>query len=127
MSDYYTGEQESSPSEKKTDPWAVFWVVVAVVVFGGWIISQINTPAVETGECQTIETFYGPQERCDTVDDESNQRSSFVNSGDGGFVYENCDAVRADGADPIHWDDPGYGEHLDRDNDGVGCEPYYGP
>ncbi|HDS1139489.1 TPA: excalibur calcium-binding domain-containing protein [Stenotrophomonas maltophilia] len=22
--------------------------------------------------------------------------------------------------------DPGYGPHLDRDNDGVGCEPYRG-
>ncbi|MEN5203044.1 excalibur calcium-binding domain-containing protein [Stenotrophomonas sp. TWI700] len=22
--------------------------------------------------------------------------------------------------------DPGYGPHLDRDNDGIGCEPYRG-
>jgi hypothetical protein len=37
-------------------------------------------------------------------------------------VYENCDAVRAAGAAPIHRGDPGYGSHLDRDSDGVGCE-----
>jgi hypothetical protein len=36
--------------------------------------------------------------------------------------YENCDAVRAAGADPIHRGDPGYAAHLDRDGDGVGCE-----
>ena len=42
--------------------------------------------------------------------------------GSGGVYYENCDAVRADGADPIHSGDPGYGPHLDRDGDGTGCE-----
>ncbi|WP_373687051.1 excalibur calcium-binding domain-containing protein [Streptomyces lunaelactis] len=36
--------------------------------------------------------------------------------------YENCTAVRAAGAAPIHAGDPGYGRHLDRDGDGVGCE-----
>nr|BFF22658.1 hypothetical protein GCM10025732_06230 [Glycomyces mayteni] len=36
--------------------------------------------------------------------------------------YENCDAVRAAGADPIHRGDPGYRSGLDRDGDGVGCE-----
>jgi hypothetical protein len=36
--------------------------------------------------------------------------------------YENCTAVRAAGADPIHVGQPGYGRHLDRDGDGVGCE-----
>jgi outer membrane biosynthesis protein TonB len=36
--------------------------------------------------------------------------------------YENCDAVRAAGADPIHTGDPGYSRKLDRDGDGVGCE-----
>jgi len=36
--------------------------------------------------------------------------------------YENCDAARAAGAAPVHRGDPGYGSHLDRDGDGVGCE-----
>jgi hypothetical protein len=36
--------------------------------------------------------------------------------------YENCDAARAAGAAPVHAGDPGYGSHLDRDGDGVGCE-----
>ncbi|KAE8762100.1 excalibur calcium-binding domain-containing protein, partial [Georgenia thermotolerans] len=36
--------------------------------------------------------------------------------------YANCAAARAAGAAPVHRGDPGYGAHLDRDGDGVGCE-----
>ncbi|MGW8766266.1 excalibur calcium-binding domain-containing protein [Streptomyces sp. NPDC055815] len=36
--------------------------------------------------------------------------------------YENCAAVRAAGAAPIHVGDPGYSRKLDRDGDGVACE-----
>ncbi|MER6649852.1 excalibur calcium-binding domain-containing protein [Streptomyces sp. NPDC000971] len=38
--------------------------------------------------------------------------------------YENCDAARAAGAAPVRRGEPGYAAHLDRDGDGVGCEPY---
>lgn len=40
--------------------------------------------------------------------------------------YRNCDAARAAGAAPVRRGDPGYASHLDRDGDGVGCEPYDG-
>ncbi len=36
--------------------------------------------------------------------------------------YKNCTAARAAGVTPLHRGDPGYGSHLDRDNDGVACE-----
>lgn len=36
--------------------------------------------------------------------------------------YANCSAARAAGAAPVHRGDPGYGTHLDRDGDGIGCE-----
>ncbi|MDQ0984704.1 excalibur calcium-binding domain-containing protein [Streptomyces sp. V2I9] len=38
--------------------------------------------------------------------------------------YENCDAARTAGAAPVEEGDPGYAPHLDRDGDGVGCEPW---
>lgn len=38
------------------------------------------------------------------------------------IYFRNCDAVWAAGAGPIRRGDPGYGGHLDRDGDGVGCE-----
>lgn len=40
--------------------------------------------------------------------------------------YPNCDAARAAGVAPLYAGEPGYGPHLDRDNDGVACEPYRG-
>ena len=43
-----------------------------------------------------------------------------------GGAFRNCDAARAAGAAPIRRGEPGYGPHLDRDGDGVACEPYRG-
>lgn len=39
-----------------------------------------------------------------------------------GAAYANCSAARAAGAAPVRRGEPGYGQHLDRDNDGIGCE-----
>ena len=39
-----------------------------------------------------------------------------------GSAYANCTAARAAGAANIRRGEPGYGEHLDRDGDGVACE-----
>uniref|UniRef100_UPI0004626B23 excalibur calcium-binding domain-containing protein n=1 Tax=Arthrobacter sp. TB 26 TaxID=494420 RepID=UPI0004626B23 len=36
--------------------------------------------------------------------------------------YANCDAVRAAGAAPLYYDQPGYRYALDRDQDGIACE-----
>lgn len=38
------------------------------------------------------------------------------------FVWKNCSEARAAGAAPVLRGEPGYGLHLDRDGDGVGCE-----
>jgi hypothetical protein len=40
--------------------------------------------------------------------------------------FGTCDDARAAGAAPVYWGEPGYGEHLDRDGDGIACEPYRG-
>ncbi|WP_239987549.1 excalibur calcium-binding domain-containing protein [Sphingosinithalassobacter portus] len=37
--------------------------------------------------------------------------------------YPNCAAARAAGAAPIRRGQPGYRQALDRDNDGIACEP----
>jgi hypothetical protein len=36
--------------------------------------------------------------------------------------YRNCSEARAAGVAPIRRGQPGYGTHLDRDNDGIACE-----
>ena len=43
-------------------------------------------------------------------------------SSGGDVHYKNCTAARDAGAAPVHAGDPGYGKHLDRDGDGIGCE-----
>ncbi|MET9610720.1 excalibur calcium-binding domain-containing protein [Streptomyces sp. NPDC006512] len=48
--------------------------------------------------------------------------SSAGAGGGRGVSYRNCTAVRAAGAAPIRRGDPGFGDHLDRDGDGVACE-----
>ena len=40
----------------------------------------------------------------------------------GGGAWPGCNEARAAGAAPVYRDTPGYGSHLDGDNDGVGCE-----
>lgn len=39
-----------------------------------------------------------------------------------GGSFANCTAARNAGAAPVRRGQPGYGRHLDRDNDGIGCE-----
>lgn len=39
-----------------------------------------------------------------------------------GGAYANCAAARAAGAAPVMRGEAGYGPHLDRDGDGIGCE-----
>lgn len=41
----------------------------------------------------------------------------------GGDYFPNCDAARAAGRAPIRRGEPGYRPALDRDNDGIACEP----
>lgn len=39
-----------------------------------------------------------------------------------GAAFRNCTEARAAGAAPVRRGDRGYGPHLDRDDDGIGCE-----
>ncbi len=52
----------------------------------------------------------------------SRAKTNNISSCYGGEAFPNCSAARAAGAAPVRRGEPGYGSHLDRDNDGVGCE-----
>ena len=41
-------------------------------------------------------------------------------------AFRSCAAARAAGAAPLLRGEPGYGPHLDRDSDGIACEPNRG-
>lgn len=38
--------------------------------------------------------------------------------------YDGCHEVPAAGKAPLYRGDPGYGEHMDGDSDGIACENY---
>ena len=45
---------------------------------------------------------------------------------DNDVYYANCSEARANGAESIREGEPGYREELDRDGDGIACEPWHG-
>ncbi|WP_460989387.1 excalibur calcium-binding domain-containing protein [Sphingobium sp. TomTYG45] len=47
------------------------------------------------------------------------RRQSLMGSGS---TFPSCTAARSAGAAPVRIGDRGYGRHLDRDGDGIGCE-----
>lgn len=50
-------------------------------------------------------------------------RAQTLLSADGGSrAFPHCRAAGAAGAAPVRAGDPGYGPHLDREDDGAGCE-----
>ncbi|MCU4299012.1 DUF1524 domain-containing protein [Brevibacterium permense] len=52
----------------------------------------------------------------------SSSSGSSGGSSNSSSYFETCTAAREAGAAPVRRGDPGYGSHLDRDGDGVGCE-----
>ena len=51
-----------------------------------------------------------------------NSKPRAVKRSNGSVYYPNCTAARNAGAAPVRQGQPGYGTHLDRDRDGIGCE-----
>ncbi|MFC4495356.1 excalibur calcium-binding domain-containing protein [Streptomyces ovatisporus] len=54
--------------------------------------------------------------------DPSSADDADSDTGGGSTYYDNCADARAHGAAPVRRGQPGYGRHLDRDGDGVGCD-----
>ncbi|WP_025779167.1 GmrSD restriction endonuclease domain-containing protein [Brevibacterium sp. VCM10] len=52
----------------------------------------------------------------------SSSSGSSGGSSNSSTFFENCTAAREAGAAPVREGVPGYGSHLDRDGDGIGCE-----
>ena len=94
------------------------WVTVAERDAMARILASCPNQRARTGGAPTISPVAVNQPRRSTPSPDVRDPVD----GSGGVYYQNCDAVRANGADPIHSGDPGYGPHLDRDGDGIGCE-----
>ena len=63
-----------------------------------------------------------------TLQNTGSTGSAFADGGGARYhtvYYRRCDDARAAGAAPIHVGEPGYRQALDRDRDGIACEPYF--
>ncbi|MEU2359061.1 excalibur calcium-binding domain-containing protein [Streptomyces misionensis] len=79
-------------------------------------------PSVETLEPDTSEPDIPETEAPDPVAPDLPEPATSAAA-----YYENCDAAREAGAAPLIRGEPGYRDELDREGDGVACEPYAGP
>lgn len=57
---------------------------------------------------------------------ENSAPMSLTTAASSDVYYRYCKDAQAAGAAPLYRGDPGYRPELDRDSDGVACEPYYG-
>lgn len=55
---------------------------------------------------------------------QSSEAQSIMASDTTNVYYRYCSHARAAGAAPLHIGEPGYRSELDRDGDGVACEPH---
>lgn len=74
---------------------------------GGYHCHRAPAPAASPGRA---EATYAPR---------NNLTGNVIRQGSG---FKHCRAARAAGVAPVRRGEPGYEPHLDRDNDGVGCE-----
>jgi hypothetical protein len=75
--------------------------------------------ATETVKVKVTKTVTAHPADDSGSDDSASGGSS---TGGGSTYYANCTAARAAGAAPVRRGQPGYGSHLDRDGDGIGCD-----
>lgn len=81
-----------------------------------------NDTYIQLGKAREQELATAQQaEAPQPVEQAAPQIASFVAAAPAAY-YPNCSAARAAGAAPVYQGSPGYGSHLDRDGDGVGCE-----
>ncbi|NYS49488.1 excalibur calcium-binding domain-containing protein [Streptococcus danieliae] len=62
------------------------------------------------------------QEEANRLAQEQQQAQQQAQAPQTAQYFPNCSAARAAGAAPVYRGNPGYGSHLDRDGDGIGCE-----
>lgn len=102
-------------------------ILIALALFASSIVTTF--PAVAHGGGLNAEGCHNDRKNggyhCHGGGSASRQpskRLGLTSGGSGRSAFANCSAARAAGAAPVRAGDPGYGRHLDRDGDGVGCE-----
>lgn len=100
-------------------PGSVGIIIGAVVAggFGGYALSDNDEPQPASSDA-----FSGYALSSDI----GQASDDFASETDSNVYYRYCNDARAAAAAPIYRGEPGYRDALDRDNDGIACEPYRG-
>tara|TARA_R110000850_G_scaffold41615_1_gene106575 strand:- start:7825 stop:8181 length:357 start_codon:yes stop_codon:yes gene_type:complete len=95
------------------------WLSAFVFLFA---LSAIETPVKAHGGRAAADGCHNDRKNGGRHCHGGNAAPRAKRSSSGSTYYPNCSAARAAGAAPVKRGQPGYASHLDRDNDGIGCE-----
>lgn len=100
-----------------------FFALSAIVVFSAHVLpepAQAHPGGLNAEGCHNNRKTGGYH--CHRGSSASASKALRAVSSNSRAEFANCSQARAAGAAPVRMGDPGYGRHLDRDGDGVGCE-----
>ena len=102
------------------------WFLLSVSFLVVWAGSSVSRPAVAHPGGLNAEGCHNNRKtggyHCHRGPASTPSSAKQAVSSSGRREFANCSQARAAGAAPVRAGDPGYGRHLDRDGDGVGCE-----
>lgn len=94
----------------------VAWYLGGAALVGG-VAGVLSVPGTGSGAISLLTSPPAGVEETSEPLDQPSRKTAY---------WRRCDDARAAGAAPIYWGEPGYRSGLDRDNDGIACEPYPG-
>lgn len=107
----------------------VFIFVIGLIALGVYVFSphHDNSSNKQAGHSQSRKSSpSGVTNPSSRHYDSGDTDESEDNDNDNDVYYVNCSEARANGAESIREGEPGYREELDRDGDGIACEPWHG-
>ncbi|HEY5850158.1 MAG TPA: excalibur calcium-binding domain-containing protein [Lysobacter sp.] len=107
------------------------FALLALTAASGWVTAHAHGGGLDKNGCHTNRKTGDHHCHRGTASPADGDRLSPTlfapdTSGSSSRPFRNCAEARAAGAAPVRRGEAGYGSHLDRDGDGVGCEPYHG-
>lgn len=110
----------------------VFIFVIGLIALGVYVFSphHDNSSNKQAGHSQSRKSspsgVTNPSSRHYDSGDTDESEDNDNDNDDNDVYYANCSEARANGAESIREGEPGYREELDRDGDGIACEPWHG-
>ncbi|HEY5803062.1 MAG TPA: excalibur calcium-binding domain-containing protein [Lysobacter sp.] len=107
------------------------FALLALATASGWVTAHAHGGGLDKNGCHTNHKTGDRHCHRGTASPPEGDRLSptlfdATTSASTSRPFRNCAEARAAGAAPVRRGDAGYGSHLDRDGDGIGCEPYRG-